>query len=294
MKIIITGGSGFIGHHLSKKLLAGGHQVTVFDHHPPRLPVSFVEAHLDGKVLPASHFENADGVVHLAGRSIYARWNGKVKRQIHESRVLGTRTMVSSMAQLDRKPQVFVSASAVGYYGDRGEEDLDETSTAGNDFLARVCVDWEEEALKAAAHGIRTVCVRTAPVLGRGGLLPQLLPLYKMGLGGPLGNGRQWFSWVHIDDIVNIYVRSLEDGGLAGPVNACSPGLVRNMEFSSTLASVLHRPHIMRAPGWLLRLPMGDMANVVLASQKVHPSKLTAAGFKWSFGDIGAALESLA
>ncbi len=293
MKIVITGGSGFIGDHLIPALLGRGHQITVFDHRASRHPVGFVQVHLNGQQLPAEHFEGVDAIIHLAGRSIFGRWNKEVKKQIHESRVLGTRTMVSSLAGVKKRPCVFVSASAVGYYGSRGEEDLDERSTRGDDFLARVCVDWETEARKSEPFGLRSVQVRTAPVLGRGGLLPQLLPLYKWGLGGPLGNGRQWFPWVHIRDMVNIYVRAVEDPAFSGPVNACAPGLVRNVEFSRTLASVLHRPHFLRAPGWLLRIPMGDLAGVVLSSQKVHPGRLEGAGFKFEFPDIPKALEDV-
>lgn len=293
MRVIITGGAGFIGQRLTAALIEKGHQIIVLDHHPPSSEVAFVQVDLAGQELPAELFQNIDAIIHLAGRNIFARWNQQVKKEIYDSRILGTRSLVKSLAKLSRKPEVFISASAVGFYGDRGEENLDESSTQGSDFLAKVCIDWEKEALVAGNYGIRTVQVRTAPVLGAGGLLAKVAPLYKLGLGGPLGSGNHWFPWVHLQDIVNIYIFALENRDMRGPVNACSPHLVRNSEFSRVLAQVMHRPHLFKVPRWAVRLVFGDLADVVLSSQKVHPAFLTRASYKFAFPDIRKALENL-
>jgi len=293
MRVIITGGAGFIGQRLTDALIEKGHQITVFDHHPPSSGVAFVQVDLAGQELPAELFQNVDAIIHLAGRNIFARWNQQVKKQIYDSRIVGTRGLVKSLSKLARKPEVFISASAVGFYGDRGEENMDESSTQGSDFLAKVCTDWEKEALVARNYGIRTVQVRTAPVLGAGGLLAKVAPLYKLGLGGPLGSGNHWFPWVHLRDIVNIYVSALENSDIRGPVNACSPHLVRNIEFSRVLAQIMHRPHLFKVPRWAVRLVFGDLADVVLSSQKVHPAVLTRTGYQFVFPYIRKALETL-
>lgn len=290
MKVIVTGGSGFIGYHLIAALLERGHSVSVLDHHPPQHNVGFIRTHLGGQPLPMELFTGVDAIIHLAGRTVFARWNQKVKKEIYDSRILSARSLVSSIAGLDRKPKVFVSASAVGYYGDGGEEELDESSAPGTDFLAKVCVDWEEEARKAETFGLRTVQVRTAPVMGHGGILEKLLPLYRLGLGGPMGSGRQWFPWIHIQDIVGIYVLAVENEAVRGPVNACSPGCVRNKEFSDALARALRRPAFVRVPRWAARMALNDLADVVLCSQKVIPKKVTELGYRFQFPDIAGAL----
>lgn len=293
MNIIVTGGSGFIGSLLVSALLKKGHQVTVFDHHPPRQQVGFVKLDLAGQELPAEVFRGAQAIYHLAGKNIFGRWNEPVKKQIYESRTLGTRSLVTSLAKVSPRPRTFISASAVGFYGDRAEEDLTELSSPGNDFLARVCIDWEKEAREVDSLGVRSVQVRTAPVLGAGGLLKKVEGPYRWGLGGPLGKGNQWFPWVHIRDIVNIYVFALENEDLRGPVNACSPHLVRNREFSRALAQVMRRPHLFSVPRWALRIVFGDLADAIMASQKVHPAALTRAGYTFAFPDIRKALEDI-
>ncbi|MDO8472674.1 MAG: TIGR01777 family oxidoreductase [Dehalococcoidia bacterium] len=293
MKVIVTGASGAIGSHLVPALLERGHRITVFDHHKPAFPVTFVEADLGASELPAEHFKDVDAVIHLAGRNIFAKWDAETKRQIYDSRILGTRSLVAVLSKLDRRPRVLVSASAVGFYGERGEEELDESSTAGGDFLARVCVDWEREARKVEALGMRSVQVRTAPVIGKGGMLSKIEPIYRWGLGGPLGSGRQWFPWIHVRDVVGVYIKAVEDASVSGPVNACAPGLVRNVEFSRTLASVLRRPHLFFAPRWALRLMLGELSSIVLASQKVQPARLIAGGYSFACSDIRSALEEV-
>lgn len=293
MNVIVTGGSGFIGSVLVSALLDKGHQVTVFDHHPPRQQVGFVQLDLVGQELSADLFQGKDAIIHLAGKNIFGYWSQRVKKQIYDSRILGTRSLATSLTRLTSPPRTFISASAVGYYGDRGDEDLTELSPPGNDFLARVCIDWEKETREVDSLGVRSVQVRTAPVLGQDGLLKKVEPFYKLGLGGPLGSGNQWFPWVHLRDIVSIYVFALENEDIRGPVNACSPHLVRNKEFSRTLARVMRRPHLFKTPKWALRLMFGDLADAIMCSQKVHPAVLTKAGYTFAFPDIRKALEDI-
>lgn len=294
MRIIITGGAGFIGQHLTAALLDKGYQIRIADHHPPRqqthFAVDFVELDLGNQAPPPDLFRDVDAIIHLAGKNLFGRWNEHVMRQIMDSRVFGTRSLVSALHNLPRKPKAFISASAVGFYGDRGEEDLDESSPPGHDFLAAVCYAWEHESQKAEALGLRSVQVRTAPVLGQGGLLSKLLPAFKLGLGGPIGSGQQWFPWIHLRDIVGIYTLAIENENIQGPVNACSPQNIRNREFTEALSEVLRRPAFVRMPGWALRLVFGDLADSVVTSQKVHPTKLMEAGYDFAFPDIREAL----
>ena len=292
-KIIITGGSGFVGTHLSIALLEKGYKVVVFDIRSPMVSgVDFFKVNLIDEV-PREPLEGCYAVIHLAGRNIFGRWGKKAKKAIYESRISSARNLISAIADLNKKPEVFISASATGIYGDRGEEKIDETSLPGDGFLAKVSVDWEEEAKKAERLGLRSVQIRTAPALGKGGFLNKILPIYKWGLGGAIGSGKQWFSWVHIDDLVNIYIFALENEQINGPVNACSPEPVRNKEFSDTLASVLHRSGFLKVPKWLIKLTYGEVSDVILASQKVYPKKVTGFGYKFSFPDIKSALEDI-
>ena len=293
MKIIVVGGSGFIGQHLIAVLLDRQHRVVVIDHRPPRQNLDFIRMDLSGRILPQEIFADVDAIVNLAGRNIFARWNNQVRKDIYDSRILSTRSLVSSLERLNPRPKTLVTASAVGFYGDRGEEELDESTPSGGDFLGKVCLDWEAEARQAETLGLRTVQVRTAPVLGHGGLLSKMVPLYLWGLGGPLGDGRQWFPWIHIQDIVGIYVSSIENEVFRGPVNACSPGRVRNKEFSDTLARILKRPSFIRIPKWAVRIAFDGLADFVLASQKVTPMKITGLGYSFLFPDLSGALTDL-
>lgn len=299
MKVIITGGSGFIGQALTAALLQKGYRVSILDLIPPpkndgplRKQVDFFKVDLMEE-LPQELFKDTQAIIHLAGKNLFGRWNKQVKESIYQSRILGTKNLVTVLEKLPERPKVLVSASAVGIYGDRGEEELDESSALSSDFLARVCMDWEKEARVAEKFGVRTVQIRTAPVLGTGGLLSKLLPIYKLGLGGPIASGQQWFPWVHIKDIVNIYIFALENENLKGPVNTCSPEQVRNKEFSSILAKVIKRPHFLRVPKWSLKLLFNDLADFIVASQKVYPKKLLAAGYKFSFPHLKQALENI-
>lgn len=293
MKVVISGGSGFIGSHLTDALLQKGYEVAVIDRHPPKKEVNFYNVDLAKQEPPLEALRDADAVIHLAGKSIFGRWTDGLKKEIYDSRVLGAKNLASAIRKLPRRTSIFISASAVGYYSDKGEEPLDESSPAGDDFLAKVCVDWETATSEIGNLGIRVINVRTAPVLGRGGLLQLLLPIYKLGLGGPLGDGRQWFPWTHITDIVNIYTFALENQNISGPANAVSPGIVRYKEFSDALAHVLGRPAVLRVPKWTFRSLLGEFADSVYVSQKVYPKKLLDAGYKFSFPEIKKALEDI-
>lgn len=293
MKVLITGGAGFIGQKLTDVLLEKGRRIIIFDHHPPKQKVEFMELDIGSGDLAPEIFKGIDAVIHLAGENIFGRWNEEFKRKIYNSRILSARTLVSSISKLDKKPKVFISASAVGFYGGRGEEELYEDSVPGSDFLARVCIDWEKESKEVEKFGVRSVQIRTAPVIGAGGMLSKLLPFYKLGLGGPLASGNQWFPWIHITDIANIYAFALENENIFGPINACSPQQIRNREFSKTLAKVLNRREFFRTPQFVLKLIYGEFAENILNSQKVYPKKLLEAGYKFMFSDIEEALRDV-
>ena len=237
-----------------------------------------------------------DAVIHLAGESVVGRWTGEKKKAIRESRVLGTRNLAAALAQSEAKPRVLVCASAVGFYGDRGDEVLSEESPAGQGFLPEVCREWEDASRIAAEAGIRTVNMRIGLVLSaKGGALAKMLMPFKLGLGGRIGSGRQWMSWIHVDDIVGGIQHAMRTESLAGPVNLVTPNAVRNAEFTKVLASVLRRPAFFPVPEFALRLAFGKMAaeELLLASQRVEPGKLRASGYTFRFRELRAALENL-
>jgi hypothetical protein len=214
-----------------------------------------------------------------------------VKRRIRDSRVIGTLNLVSAIGKLDTRPGVLVNASAIGYYGDRGEEILPETAAPGKDFLAAVCVDWEREARRAGDHGLRVVLLRTGIVLGKeGGALKQMVPLFRTGVGGPVGSGKQWTSWIHVDDIVGLIVFALRHDHAFGPLNATSPQQVRNVDFAKTLGAVLGRPSVVPTPGIALKMMFGEMAQVILSSQRVTPEATSRAGYTFLHTDLKEAL----
>jgi hypothetical protein len=233
-------------------------------------------------------------VVHLAGATIGARWTDRRRAEIRASRVDATRALVAELARLPRPPRVLVSASAVGYYGDRGNEELAEDSAPGSGFLADLAVEWEEQARRAEALGVRVVLLRMGIVLGRGGgVLSRLVPLYRLGLGGAPGNGRQWWSWIALDDLLALMRRALIDDALRGPLNAVSPAPARAGEFARALGRVLHRPALAPAPAAMLRLAFGAMADeVLLASQRARPARLLELGFEFRHGALESALRA--
>ncbi len=236
-----------------------------------------------------------DAVIHLAGESVVGRWTEAKKKAIRESRILGTRSLASALAETEHKPSVLVCASAIGFYGDRGDELLTEESSGGNGFAADLSRDWEAESGIAVRAGIRTVNLRIGVVLSaRGGALAKMLPAFQWGLGGQLGDGKQWWSWIHVDDIVGAIHHILQTGALAGPVNLVAPNPVRNREFTRLLASVLRRPALLPIPALAARLALGEMAKeLMLSSQRAKPEKLEKTGFKFQHPELRGALEDL-
>jgi uncharacterized protein (TIGR01777 family) len=294
IKICITGGSGFIGMQLAKYFTKAGHSVLILDLHPPRenfSGVTFIQSNLVTDI-PVDAFLSCDAVIHLAGVSIFGRWTPAYKKLILESRVRTAQALIDVVKRANKGPRVFVSASAIGYYGDGGEESLTEASPNGKDFLATVCGEWEAAAQTSETVGMRWVSVRTGIVLGPGGgMLSKLIPVFRAGLGGPLGNGNQWFSWIYIDDLIAIYSTAVFDESLKGPINATTPNPVRNNELTATIAGVLNRPAFFRVPGFILRFFLGELGSTLLMSQKVLPQKLLERGFSFSAGDSAVAIQ---
>jgi uncharacterized protein (TIGR01777 family) len=286
MIIALTGTTGFIGAGVVRRLQSDGHSVRALGRRDPATPgVQFFRWDAVREEPPAAALEGAGAVIHLAGEPVAQRWTAEVKRSVRDSRVTGTRNLVSALARTDPKPAVLISASAIGFYGDRGEQVLPETASPANGFLADVCVEWEREAGKAAALGIRTAMLRIGIVLGKdGGALKQMLPPFKAGLGGPIGSGRQWVSWIHVADLVDLIVFAL-DSGIDGPVNATSPIPV--------LAAAIGRPSVVPTPAFAIKMMFGEMANMVLASQRVVPEAATRAGFRFRHPEVREALQNV-
>jgi len=296
MRVTITGGTGLVGSQLAQSLLSDGHAVHLVSRSPktgvdPRARLWLWNTEKDGP--PLECFEDADAVVHLAGDSLAQRWTEESKRRISDSRIIGTSQLVEALGKLVARPQVLVSASAIGYYGSRGDQVLEETASAGEGFLADLCRDWERAADPASELGIRVVKLRTGVVLAAGGTLTRMLAPFKLGFGGRLGSGRQWMSWIHIDDIVRMIRFAIENSAVSGPYNGTSPNPVLNTEFTHTLARVLRRPALFTVPERAMRIVFGEMAEVLFASQRVVPKAAEAAGFRFAFPELGPALKSL-
>jgi len=298
MKALVTGGTGFVGPRLLR-LLDGA---VVLSRNPARARESL--GPLAGRIVrwdplsgppPAEAFEGVDVVYHLAGESVAeGRWTAAQKARIRDSRVIGTRHLVQGIAQAATKPAVLVSASAVGFYGDRGDEELTESAPPASDFLADVCIAWEKEACAAEQSGVRVVTARTGIVLGAGGgALAKMLTPFKLGAGGPLGNGRQWMPWVHVADLARLYVHAAETATIQGAMNAVAPNPVRNAEFTRALGRQLHRPAFMPAPYLGLRILFGEFAKVLFASQRVIPQVALDTGFVFRYPDIASALQEI-
>jgi uncharacterized protein (TIGR01777 family) len=281
MIIAITGATGFVGRAICESAERAGHMVL-------RLSRSGQTERRWNPMTEPAPVHGADAVVHLAGENLAdGRWTREKMVRIRESRVTGTRNLVAGILRTDLPPQVLVSASAIGIYGDRGEEELLEDSEPGYDFLAQVCQDWEAEA---SSSGIRTVLMRTATVIGPGGALARMLGPFRMGFGGRIGAGQQWMSWIHRQDLADLYLHALTHMELMGPVIAASPNSVRNEHFTRSLAGVLDTPAVLRIPRWGLRLAFGKVANVLLASQRCRPSRALASGFQFQYPNLETAL----
>ncbi|HSE49542.1 MAG TPA: TIGR01777 family oxidoreductase [Terriglobales bacterium] len=281
MHIAVTGAAGFVGSALVPALVCDGHQLIRLRREPPAPGAPEVYWDPAAGPLP-SLFEGFDAVIHLAGENIAGRWTSEKKRRIYESRVTGTRQVAESLAEMVKPPRVLVMASAIGYYGDRGDEALTEQSAPGKDFLAQVVQGWEAAAEPAERAGIRVVKLRLGVVLAKhGGALPRMLTPFKLGLGGNIGSGRQYWSWVTLADVVAAFRFALATEALRGPVNVVAPEPARNADFTQALGKALHRPTIFPMPAFAARLALGEMAEaLLLASQRVVPAKLAAAGFQ--------------
>jgi uncharacterized protein len=300
MKIILTGGTGLIGGELSQRLVREGHRLTSLVREArssSNVATTFVRWDVErGEIENASQLEGHDAVVHLAGESVAdGRWTRDKKRRIRDSRVKGTRLLVETLARLRQPPGVFLSASAIGFYGtDRSDEILTEESSPGEDFLAGVCRQWEAEALRAKDFGARVVLLRTGIVLSeKGGALAKMLPIFKMGIGGKLGSGRQFMSWIALTDEVGVICFALENETVRDAVNLTAPHPVTNAEFTETMGRLLSRPTFLRVPRFGLHLALGEMGETALGSLRVLPNKLEAAGYEFEFAELEGALPAL-
>ncbi len=296
MRVLITGGTGFVGRHLSARLTREGHQVTVLTRGKPRPREAHTPEFIQGDPLVPGKWQEAvsqqDVLINLAGTSIFGRWTRDYKEELRLSRILTTRNLVDAIPQ--GAGVTLVSASGAGYYGFHEDEELDESSPGGRDFLALLAADWEAEAIKASEKGARVVITRFGIVLGReGGALQQMLTPFKWSVGGPLGNGLQWFSWIHVEDLVEAMLFILGRSDLSGPFNFTSPNPVRNKELSRALGRALGRPSWLPAPGFMIRLVLGEFGAVLLKGQRVLPKRLLDAGFVFRYPRLAEALEDL-
>jgi uncharacterized protein (TIGR01777 family) len=296
MHVTLTGATGLIGSRIVGALRARGDTVTVLSRDPGRARSTLgdVEAHswrsLD-EPAPAAALSGRDGVVHLAGENIAQRWSDDARRAIQESREVGTRNLVAGLRAAEPRPRVLVSASAVGYYGARGDERLAEDAPPGDDFLARVCVAWEREAQAARELGLRVGSLRNGVVLdGGGGALAKMLPFFRLGIGGPVAGGDQYLSWIHADDVAGLYLAALNGDAWDGAFNASAPEPATNRDFSRALGRVLHRPAFAPVPGRAVRLLYGDMAEIVTEGQRAVPARALERGYAFRHTDLEAAL----
>ena len=307
MNIVVTGATGFLGGEIVGELLRGGHHVTVLTR-----DVARAKSRLDSRAEPVAWGEGtsedwkksvseSDAVIHLAGESVAGeRWTPEVKRKLRLSRVTPTRALVDAIGEGEHKPKVLISASAVGFYGDRKEELLTEKSAPGTDFLSEVCVEWEREVSRVSEFGVREVRLRIGIVLGDGGALAQMLkplPLpfnpYKLGLGGPMGSGRQWVPWIHVADIVGLFLWALQTGEVQGAVNAVSPNPVRNAEFARAIGRVYHRPAFVPVPAFALKAMLGEFADSLLGGQRAVPAVAESLRYRFHYEEVETALQSL-
>lgn len=295
VRVLVTGATGLIGRHLIQRL--PDPRVLARDPAEARSQLGVQDAvpWSAEQAIPSGSLDGVDVVFHLAGDPIArGRLTAAKKQRVRDSRLLGTRNMVAAIRDARRRPRVLVCASAIGFYGERGDEELTEVSAQGSGFLAELCRDWESEALAASALGVRIVCARFGIVLAReGGALSSMRPPFRLGVGGPLGSGTQWMSWIHVDDVVGILLHAAERAEVEGPINVCAPRPSRNIDFSQALGRAMHRPAWLHTPAVALRLALGEMADIVLASQRVIPAKAGATGYVFRFGTLEEALWDL-
>lgn len=299
MRILITGGTGFVGTALRARLIRDGHRITVLTRSPrpdtdgPQ-GITYLTADPTIRGPWQEAIKEHDVVINLAGASIFNRWSPEYKRLLRESRLQTTRNLVEGIPDHGAKSMTLFSTSAVGYYGFHGDEELTEESPPGEDFLAGLALEWENEALKAQAKGARVVITRFGIVLGeKGGALGQMIPFFKLFIGGPIGNGRQWFSWIHRNDLVEAFLFLMMNQDMSGAVNLCAPNPVRNRELAVSLGRALHRPSFLPAPAFMIKLVLGEFGSVILKGQRVIPRRLLDRGFAFRFPDIDTALRNL-
>ncbi|MFN0139544.1 MAG: TIGR01777 family oxidoreductase [Pyrinomonadaceae bacterium] len=294
MRVLITGATGLVGTALQRSFIEKGYDVLVASRGEPK-GENYVQWSVEDGFAEPEKLEGVDAVVHLAGESVNGlRWTEEKKKAIRDSRVLGTRTLVKALSQLKTRPKVLVAASAIGFYGERGDEELSESSTAGDTFLAEVAREWEGEARRAEDAGIRTVLLRTGIVLSKdGGALGTMLLPFKLGVGGVVGSGKQWMSWISLDDHIAAINFVIDNDGIRGAVNAVAPKPVTNEEFTKTLGNVLYRPTFLPLPEFLVSMALGEMGDaLLLASTRVLPKRLEDAGFKFHYPELKSALEN--
>jgi uncharacterized protein (TIGR01777 family) len=297
MNVLVTGGTGFVGTALCRHLLHGGFRVTSVGRrgqHPCDGRPGF--RHIPADTTAAGAWQRAvtdsDAVVNLAGAGIFRRWSSRHKHRMRESRLATTRHVVAALP--GHRAAALFSASGMGYYGDQGEALLTEQAAAGSDFLARLSADWETEALAAADRGVRVAVGRLGVVLdSHGGAMKKMLPAFRLGVGGPIGSGNQWFSWIHLEDLLAVIEFALTSSTVEGPLNVCAPGVLRQREFARRLARHLHRPAVLPAPAPLLRLVLGEFSQVLLGSQRGVPARLESLGYRFRYPDMDSALEAL-
>ena len=299
MKILITGGTGFVGTQLTSRLIKDGHEVTILTRSLKGAKgsspgISYLEGDPTKKGSWQEAIKNHGAIINLAGASIFSKWTDEHKKAIRESRVSTTQNIVEGIPSDPSKKITLFSTSAVGYYGFCGDEELTEDAPPGNDFLARIAMEWEGEALKARDKGARVVITRFGIVMGeKGGALSQMIPLFKKYIGGPIGNGKQWFSWVHIKDLAEAFAFLMKHPEISGPVNVCSPNPVRNKDLAKALGRALHRPSFIPAPGFMVKLVLGEFGSVILEGQKVIPRRLIESGFVFQYPDIEKTLQGI-
>lgn len=295
MKVLISGAHGLVGTALQKALSAAGHEIYRLVRYAPHSD-SEIEWSPDRYSIALSRIEGFDAVYHLAGESIASgRWNDEKKKKIRESRTRGTKLLSDALANLTQPPKALICASAIGYYGNRGDELLTETSPPGNDFLSEVCVEWEQATGHARDKGLRVVNTRFGIILDKsGGALAKMLTPFRMGIGGRIGDGKQWMSWIALDDVIGALQFVLNNDALAGPINFVAPNPVRNAEFTKALGHALSRPTFFPIPAFGVRLAFGEMADaLLLSSQRVEPGNLKQAGYDFRFPELAGALRAV-
>jgi hypothetical protein len=301
MKIIITGATGLIGKSLCENLINRGDEITIFTRNIEKAKESLtgIKNFVEWDYTKPDKWENEicgkNAVIHLAGTNLFAkRWNKNFKNEILKSREISTKNLAEAICQCENKPASLIVASGINYYGDCGEKTINESNNAGDDFLSQVCKVWEEQATKVESCSVRHVSIRTGIVLStKEGALKQMLLPFKLFIGGPLGNGKQWFPWIHLEDLVNAYIYSLDNEKIKGAVNGVSPDLVRMSDFTNTLGKILRRPSFLKVPSFVLKLAIGEFAESITMSLKALPKKLEQNNFKFRYSNLYSALKDL-